>query len=145
MSENATEKRARVSVTSFDPSMLDTFSNPADDEIKALAPAPRGIQAAERTPFMLGLDAKNQELYAAFVAAGSPEKWEGTPAAAIGTLKVPADQAKVIARVIYNSARFVGYSATFGNKDAKTKDGRAVISWKVVPYTPRPRKNKTEE
>lgn len=100
----------------------------SEAEVTKLAPksAP-GVKAEERSEFLKALDVQNQELYDAWVAAGSPKEFTRP----VGKVHVDPAKVETMKFLIRKSVTFLGYGVTYGDDGVKDAKGRVVISWQV--------------
>lgn len=129
----------RGQAKTYEPLELDELKDSAivtdPNEAKKLAPAKRGYSAAERSPVLKQFDTWVGEAYDAWVKAGKPKTFEVSP-----LRKVPVKPTKVettkffITKSVGYVSRQRGYgmSAEFGKGDAKLRDGRVVVSFRVT-------------
>lgn len=105
------------------------------NEAQKLAPAKRGYKAAPLSPVMVMLKAQVQERYEKWVEVGKPKEYEVSP-----LQKTPVDAKKVdtLRFLLTKAAGYVSkdlghpVSVEFGNKEAKTADGRYMVSYRVT-------------
>lgn len=135
----------------YEPFDLDDLKASAtvDDpnEAKKLAPPKRGYAAKELSPVMVALKAQVRDRYEKWVEVGKPKAYEVSP-----LQKTPVDAAKVdtLKALVTAAARHVskdlGFSVSpeFGSKEARTADGRHVVSFRVTDPRRGPNKPKSE-
>lgn len=129
----------RGQAKTYEPLVLDDLTDSAvvtdPNEAKKLAPAKRGYTPAERTAEMKQFDTWVGELYDAWVAGGKEKEFTRSP-----LRKVPVKPNKVatVKFLVTKSTGYVakqrgyGMSAEFGKGDAKLRDGRVVVSFRVT-------------
>lgn len=105
------------------------------NEAQKLAPAKRGYTAAERTAEMKQFDAWVAELYDAWVKAGKPKEFTKSPLRKIPVKANKVDTVKFLATKAagyVGKQRGYGMSVEFGKGDAKLRDGRVVVAFRVT-------------
>ena len=106
------------------------------NEIKKLAPPKRGYKAAEPSPLLAKLIEYSTELYDKYVDLGKPSEFEKGP---MRKIPVAPDKVESMKFLIKKSVEYVAKAKDvklgtpeFGSGDAKTSDGRVVISYRVT-------------
>ena len=122
----------------YEPLALDELSDSGlvtdPNEAQKLAPAKRGYTAAERTAEMKQFDSWVGELYDAWVKAGKPKEYSKSP---LRKVPVKANKVATVKFLATKAAAYVakqrgyGMSVEFG-KEAKLKDGRMVVAFRVT-------------